>query len=315
MNAEYFAEWMDRQGVRTLRTASSYWCEASPRVYQAFPYHWLIQPSEQELASLFRDHGALALRYSSSPGAAEGKLSYHVVCEGGYALEDLPRQARQNTKRGLKYATVETIPFERLAEEGWPLRQDSLARQGRAGAEDQAWWRRLCHSAQDVPGFEAWGALHDGELVASFVGFTCDDWYLLPYEQSATSHLSFRVNNAIFYAVAHEVLQRSGMRSVFFCLQSLDAPCTVDEFKFRMGFSARPVRQRVVFHPRLAFLFNGASQRAVARLAHRFPQRPALAKAEGMMRFYVEGKRPVADQDWPESLLDRRPELLSSLQV
>lgn len=313
MNAELFTEWLRRQGYRTLRTASSFWYEASPHVYQAFPYHWLIQPSEDELNSLFRDGRALALRYSAPVGAAQGKLSYHVICEGGYGLESLSRQARQNTKRGLKYADVQTIPFERLAQDGWLLRQDTLARQGRTGAENEMWWRRLCACAQDVPGFEAWGAIHDGALVASFLGFTCEDWYLLPYEQSATSHLSFRVNNAIFYAVTREVLQRPGIRRVFFCLQSLDAPCSVDEFKFRMGYTAWPVRQRVVFHPRLVWLCNNTSHRAVKHLADCFSSRMIFAKAEGMLRFYLEGLRPVAEQNWPETLIDRRPEVLASL--
>ncbi len=54
MNAEIFAGWLRRQGQTVVRTASSFWYEASPRAYQAFPYHWLIQPTEVELLSLLR---------------------------------------------------------------------------------------------------------------------------------------------------------------------------------------------------------------------------------------------------------------------
>ncbi len=65
MNADIFAEWFRRQGYRVLRTPSSYWYEASSRVYQAFPYHWLIEPPEQELRGLLVKNNAIAVRYSA----------------------------------------------------------------------------------------------------------------------------------------------------------------------------------------------------------------------------------------------------------
>jgi hypothetical protein len=33
------------------------------------------------------------------------------------------------------------------------------------------------------------------------------------------------------------------------------------------------------------------------------PDSPALAKAESMVRFYREGRRPLAEQAWPAALL------------
>jgi hypothetical protein len=314
MNAEIFAEWLRRQGYRVVRTPSSYWYETSSRVYQAFPYHWVIEPEERELNQLLRQNKAIALRYSTPVTAPRGKVSYHVVCQDpAYELASLPRQARQNIRRGLEYASVEPIPLSRLATEGWSLRRDTLERQGRAGAESEAWWRRLCLSAEGLPGFEAWGAIHNGQLVASFLAFTCDNCYTLPYEQSATAHLKYRVNNAIFYTIAHEALKRRGISNVFFCLHSLDAPVSVDGFKFRMGFTAKPVRQRVVFHPWLAPLFNKASCAVIRRVLCRYPDSPTLAKAEGMLRFYLEGKGPLTEQDWPECLTDRKSGLLEAL--
>jgi hypothetical protein len=314
MNAEIFAEWLRRQGYQVVRTPSSYWYEAGSRVYQAFPYHRVIQPTEQELSELLRRQRAIALRYSTPVTAAQGKVSYHVVSEVPYELESLPRRARQNVRRGLKYARIELISLARLATEGWRMRLDSLNRQGRTGAESQAWWQRLCLSAEDLPGFEAWGALHNGQLVASFLAFSYDDCYTFPYQQSASSALKNRVNNAIFYEVTHQALQRPGISRAFFCLQSLDAPCSVDEFKFRMGFTAEPVRQRVVFHPWLAPFFNKASYAVVKHILDRQPENVALAKAEGMIRFYLEGRRPPTRQELPDCLAPRRRELLDTLQ-
>jgi hypothetical protein len=313
MNAEIFAEWFRRQGYHVVRTPSSYWYEVNPRVYQAFPYQWVIEPQEEELLDLLRANRAIALRYSAPLTASQGQVSYHVVCEGPcFDLASLPRRARQSTRRGLKYANIEPVPLSRLASEGWRLRRESLERQGRAGAESEAWWRRLCLSAEDLPGFEAWGAIHDGELVASFLAFVCDNCYTLPHEQSSSSHLEHRVNNAIFYAVTHQALERSDISEVFFCLQSLDAPASVDQFKFRMGYTPRPVRQRVVFHPWLAPVFNQASHVVLKRMLGKYPDRPSLAKAEGMLRFYLEGRRPISEQDWPDVLTPPDQELLGT---
>ena len=305
MNAENFAEWLRRQGYRVVRTASSYWYETSAHVYQAFPYHWVIEPDDKELHQFLRENRAIALRYSTPVTAPRGKLSYHVVCQDtAYELATLPRRARQSVRRGLKYAGIEQIPLSRLATEGWRLRQDSLERQGRTDAETEEWWVRMCMSAQDLPGFEAWGAIHEGELVASFLAFVCDDWFTLPHEQSLSACLEHRVNNAIFYGVTHRAMQRDNISSVFFCLHSLDAPPSVDQFKFRMGYTARPVRQRVVFHPLLAPFFNKASYALVKRLLVRYPTYSKLSKTEGMMRFYMDGKRSPSEQEVPECIAD-----------
>lgn len=308
MNAEVFAEWLRRQGHKVVQTPSSYWYEAGPHVYQAFPYHWVIQPSAEELDELLRRRRAVAVRYSAPLAEPHGKVSYHIVCEGPYTLETLPRQARQSVTKGLQYADVKQIPIARLAAEGWPLRRDTLARQGREGAETEDGWQRLCRSAADLPGFEAWGAIHEGQLVASFLALVCGDCYLLPYEQSASAHLEHRVNNAIFYCVTNAALSRPGITKVFFCLESLDAPCSVDEFKFRMGLAALPVRQRVAFHPALAPAHTCApGYTLVHRLRHRYPHQAQLAKLDGLLHFYLEGERPAAQQEWPTHVAQFRP--------
>jgi hypothetical protein len=314
MNADVFAEWMRRQGYRVVRTPSSYWYEASSRVYQAFPFHWVIDPPEEELLGMLRRNRAIALRYSAPVGTSKGKLSYHVVWEGSrYDLASLPRQARQNVRKGLTYATIERISLSRLATEGWLLRQDTLSRQGRIGAENRAWWQRLCLSAEGLPGFEAWGAIHNGELEASLLTLTCGDWCLFPYQQSATASLKHRVNNSLFYTATDAALERSGVANVFLGLNSLDAPESVDEFKFRMGYAAKPVRQRVVFHPWLAPFVNRASHAFVKRLLGRYPDHAALPKIEGMVRFYLEGNRPLQDQDCPACLAGCREEQLEEV--
>ncbi len=102
-------------------------------------------------------------------------------------------------------------------------------------------WRRRCMAAADLPGFEAWGALVDGRLVASLLTFQIDDWYELISQQCHRDYLNARVNNALAFVVTQTMISRTGNRSIFYTLQSLDAPASVDDFKFRMGYRPKPV--------------------------------------------------------------------------
>ncbi len=313
MNAEIFSEWLRRQGYIVVKTESSYWYDAWPRVFQAYPYHWVIQPEPAEINALLRRQWAVGLRYSAPVSYEPGKLSYHAVYDQPeYNLEDLDRRSRQNIRHGLQNCSVEPISFQRLADEGWNLEADTASRQGRKPSMTEAIWRRRCLAAADLPGFEAWAALAEGRLAATLLTFQMGDCVEYLSQQCYHDFLCLRVNNALTYTVSHEMASRPGIRSIFYTLQSLNAPPSVDEFKWRMGFRARPLRQRVVFHPLLAPAVNPYARNTLVKFIQRSPDNLVLAKVEGMLRFYLEGKRPVEEQDWPECLLDQRQDILNN---
>jgi hypothetical protein len=315
MNAEIFAEWLRRQGRHVVKTPSSYWYNAGARVFQAFPFHWIIQPSETELRDLMVSQRIVAIRYSTPLASQAGMVSYHVVVGNPYSLEMLPHQARTNIRKGLKHCNVEPISFSRLAEEGWLLQQDTITRQGRNNSMSQDEWKKICLSAEHLPGFEAWGAIVNGELAATLLTARIDDRFCVPYAQCNRNFLDLRVNNALFYVVSCELLSREGISGIFFSLHSLDAPESVNEFKFRMGFSPLPVRQRVVFHPLFTPFANRESHRVVSSLLNRYPGNYLFSKAEGILRFYINGETPIAEQEWPGCLADSKDSLLESLGV
>jgi hypothetical protein len=315
MNADVFAEWLRRQGRQVIRTASSYWYDAGPRVFQAFPYHWLIEPSDRELRNLMLGRGIAALRYSTALTASSGAVSYHVVLRRPYNLEMLRAQARNGVRRGLSRFQVERIAFERLADEGWGLQADTLERQGRARSMHQEEWQRVCRAADGLPGFEAWGAICDGELAAALLTARIDDTWCVPYALSHSRFLREHVNNALFYSVSCDLLAREDVGEIFFTVQSLDAPESVDDFKFRMSLVAEPVRQRVVFHPAVGPLAGNGAHALVLRLLARHPDDPMLAKAEGMLRFHIQGKRLLEAQEWPKCLTEHKAELFEALSA
>lgn len=303
MNIEVFADWIERQGYAVMSTSSSHWYEIRPRVYQAIPFQWLISPSEAEVGQVFSETRAVALRYSTPVGAGEGKVSYHVVnMNRDYDLSQFSRSTRYDVRKGLRYAGVEPISLARFASEGWALRAETLARQGRVGAETEEWWRCLCRSAEGLPGFDAWGAVREGKLMASILTCTVNDCCVGLYQQCCVEGLKMCVNNALTYSFTKEALSRPGITQVFYGLHSLDADERLDTFKFRMGYVAKPVRQRVVFNRWMRLCVNRLSYRMLRAARKHWPERPSLAKAEGMARFYLEGKKPLVEQTWPECL-------------
>lgn len=293
-----------------MRTASSYWCSQGFRVYQAFPYHWLITPSRGELNRFMLRTGAVGLRYSTSLDAPQGAISYHTIYSGGaYDLVDLPRRARSAVRKGLRNATVEQISLETLARDGWRLRLETMQRQGRENSEHEDWWRRMCLTGRDLPGVEAWGCYCRGTLAAALLGIVCGDCYTLLYQQSATDFLNSGVNNALAYVVTRGAMSRVGVTQIFYGLEGLNASEDVDVFKVRMGYTVKPLRQRVVFNPLVSPVVDLVGRRAVTALVNRYSSKTAFTKMQGMLRFYENGKLPLEQQTYPLALADSVPEV------
>jgi hypothetical protein len=294
MTPEIYAEWLRRQGQRVIRTESSYWHSEGIGVFQAFPYHWLIEPGEKECRNLMVRHHALALRYSMPAlGGQGGSACYHTVYAGDdYELETLGAWARKNVRRGLRNCTVGPISLQRYLDEGWTLRVDTLARQQRRMKESKESWRRRYASSSGLDGFEVWAADVSGRLGATLVTFQMDRWAYMLYQQCHSDYLREHVNNALSFVVTQTLIRRPDIRGIFYGMQSLDAPASVDEFKFRMGYEAKAVRQRIAFHPYLAPMVNKYTHAAAKQLSTWNPANRLLAKAEGMFRFSLTTKNP-----------------------
>ena len=159
---------------------------------------------------------------------------------------------------------------------------------------------------EGLPGFEAWAAISNGELAGAVIICRIDDMFNVPYAMSHSRFLCDHVNNAVFYATSCNMLEREGVNGIFYTVQSLDAPANVDEFKFRMGLKPKAVRQRVDFHNLLNPFATPMTHSWTKNLLQHDPSNPLLAKAEGMLRFHVDGNHALPEQPWPECLERRQ---------
>lgn len=313
MNVDNFAEWLGRQGHKVIQTNSSYWVELSRGVFQAFPYHWIITPPESELVELIADQRAICLRYSTPLNSAQGMLSYHtIIGDKTYCIENLSPNARSKIRRGLKRCRVQQISIDTLAQDGWQLQRDTIERQDRTDSMNSQRWEKICDGTKGLVDFEVWAAFVDDQLAATILTAVVARVCYLLYPQSHRKYFGDYVNNALCYELTQNMLCSGRVDEIFYGLHSLDAPASVDEFKFHMGYIAKPVRQRVFFNPKLSFALNPISHQLLKVILHNFRGNSSIAKAEGMVRFYLEGKKPLAQQTWPEILAEQREAILAA---
>jgi hypothetical protein len=316
MNPTIFSEWLVRQGFRVIHTESSYWYNAGPMICQSFPYHLVIRPSAAELEGLLRGHKMIGARFSTPIDEPEGMISYHMIFDDKeFALSHVRKSTRETVRKGLDSCDVVRISLEQYAEDGWILQCDTDARQGRGKSYTKEAWRNRALSAVGLDGFEAWGAFVDGRLAAALFLVQVDECVDILYQQSLREYLPLRVNNALTFVVTQDLMKRPSLQKIHYGLHSLSAPASVDKFKVSMGYSARPLRQRVVIHPAIPRAIIPPTGKVLKMATKLLPKNDMLAKAEGIVRFFVEGRLPLRDQEFPELLGHIRQELSGSEQA
>jgi hypothetical protein len=288
MSEKDFAAFLSRLGHRVVRTESGAWYDASRFFLLGIPTHALRLPAPDEMRHLFRGR-ALGARYTT-PLEASGKLSYQIVCDDRrFGMEALSANSRSKVRRGLKRCEVRATAAGEVAAHGRQAHTDTLARQKRDRLLDGERWERFWVAVAATPGMETWGAWLDGKLAAFLVtmGFADSVEFLLA--RSRDDCLSAYPNNALVFTVVQEMLVRRRMREITFGLESLEPVGPLDQFKFSMGFRAKPLRQRVVFHPALAAILRSPRVRS---LCHRWGDSGRAGvfwrKAAGLMRFAEE---------------------------
>jgi hypothetical protein len=290
MNPQVFAEFLSRQGHRIIKTRSSFWYDVQPGFYFYFPYHRLITPDKEELNQLFWKNHCIGMRYFT-PMDAVGKSSYMIVCsDRNYDLDFIDaKYARRQTRRGLDHFQIRDICFQELFEIGFPLVQDTLVRQNRKPTTwRQKKWKQYCLATEGLPGFEAWGAFQDDNLASFMVTFQMEDHFTILHHSSATEYLRLYPNNALVFTVTKLKLASPTVNVVSYGPQSLDAPESLDKFKFRMGFQMAPMKQKIMFNPLISLFMSGFTQNFVSNISRLRPGSDFFRKLDGIIRFYRE---------------------------
>ena len=290
VNSDGFAEFLSRQGHRIVKTESCFWYDARPGFYFYFPYHKLITPSAEELKQILWGRRCIGARYFT-PMDHVGKESFTIVCsDKNYDITSVDaHHARRQTRRGLENFNIRQIEFKDLAKIGISLNNDTLIRQGRdPSTYEEKKWQIYCSAADGLEGFEAWGAFSGDHLASFMVAFQMEDHFTILHHSSATEFLPSYPNNALVFYVTKLKLALPEVDTVSYGPQSLDAPESLEIFKFRMGFQKRPMKQTIVFNPLVRPFINELSHKAIQGLSAFRPESDVLRKLDGIIRLYRE---------------------------
>jgi hypothetical protein len=212
-----------------------------------------------------------------------------IVCsDKNYDITSVDaKYARRQTRRGLENFEIRQLDFMELACQN-NINIDTLIRQGRKpGIWTDKRWKRYCMSANGLSGLEAWGAFYGSNLAAFMVAYQMDDYFEILHHSSATEYLHLYPNNALVFFVTKLKLSSMEINHVSYGPQSLDAPDSLETFKYRMGFQQLPMKQGIVFHPLVKPFINNITYKFIQRISVTSTS-DFWRKLEGIFRFYRE---------------------------
>ena len=204
------------------------------------------------------------------------------------------RDRETYTRKALRECTVQPIEFSALAEIGYQLNEETWQRQGRReSGVSQERWRRYCKAALNTPDLESWGVFIAGRLAAFVVCALVERCYNILYQSSSCESLAHHPNNVLAFTVTKRALERPGVDLVSYGLKSVENTEGLERFKLGMGFSIRPLDEKLVLHPLLRLCLALGGRLGVEWVAARRPDSDFWRKARVVCRIQKRITEPA----------------------
>lgn len=272
MNADEFAGFWAAQGYKVISTRSCHWYNTEPFVFLSVPFHRMVTPDRGEMLRIWLQGRALVARYLSPAEESEANGGLYVCDDRRYDIPLLGPKARNHTRVGLRSCQIEQVEFSDLVKWGYEIDVQTYIRQGRdPGSLSREKWMRYCQAAGRTAGFEAWGAFIDGKPAAYVVCALIEDYYHLLRQSSATEYLRYCPNNALTFTLTQRALARPEVNYASYGLKSVEDTPGLNQYKESMGYTLKPLSDRLVINPVLRLVLNTGGAKAVRRLHERNP--------------------------------------------
>jgi hypothetical protein len=271
----------------TVREAHGvHWYNVFSRSWICFPLETQLDPAQIDVDAVIGDfHGGI-VRYccrveSGAPGFR------HVAAGNGYSLATLQPKHRNQTRQGLQHCSCSQADPHELAREGIELHAETLLRQGRRLPDNyESWWKKYFHAVADCPAATAWTCRHEGVLAAYLISFRIGNVENICIVRSREELLKFRPNNALLFTFLQQKLASEHTSEVCIGLQSLQRDmASLDSFKRGMGFTEKPIGQRIEVRTPLGLQIPRFAARIVAKAADSLNHELA-ARLAGALRLY-----------------------------
>jgi hypothetical protein len=282
-------EFYERIGYKITHAKNAWWYEVQPKVLHYFPNHRLIELHEEEIQALMHEYHLRGLRFPTSLNSFGFVSNIAINTNLNYDFDCLHQKARNQTRRGLENCHIKEIDFDYLREKGLSLNQDTAQRQGfRNRYADPTYWRRYCQAAKATPGVNAWGAFVGDQLAAFLISIEVFGWAEWVVNHSAAAYRNKYPNNALAFQTAQHYFQKKECKGICYGLGSLEQTSDLDHFKERMGWTLKPIKQRIVFSKGLQCMFLLAREPILRYFDKMFPKSYKVRKILAMIRHYRE---------------------------
>jgi len=288
MNVPQFAEFLKLQDYRVIKTKSCYWYTNTSRFfYQSFPYHRGINLSRKEIIDFFIKSESFAGKYLTYGEVSEKDKSIWICDNKNYDLSCLHQNARNKVRRGAERCKIEMVDFKWLESKGMPLIRDTLCRQNRPTSTiTEGMWKKLCVAARRIPDFEAWGSFANGKLAAFIVLGIVEDYSYFLERYSLTEYLKYyHPNNVLTFLVTKEMFSSRKVKGVISGVEPFEELRGLNDYKSKMGFERKHLKQRVIVNPLAILFLNSFSLKIIENITSRYSS-DYSRKMSGFIRFY-----------------------------
>ncbi len=250
---EYLAA-LDREGVAVTRgSRRTFWQCAELSTIERHPSFCVDVPTASEIRRIFWKKWPAVVTYILAPDDSHPPNAWLYVCEDkSYELEKLGTQARRNVRRALRRFRFEPLALEVLREKGEPVYCETRTRIGLSDGTSRN-FQSLCDSVGKNPAYRILGAWAGEDMAAFLLAHCIEDWLDFSV-YAANEHLNSCPNEGLIYHLMQQFLTQGNGRVVSYGLSSIqeaDNVLTLDYFKKKVGFEARPVHRVFLFHPLL----------------------------------------------------------------
>ena len=296
------AEFFERLGHKIIYSPNATWYEVQPRALLSCPYYKLVEPKEEELEDLIQREKVWIIRYPTNLNNYGFLSTLAVNTNSNYDLSSQHQKARNQTRRALEQCVVEQIDFDYLLEHGLSLNIDTAQRQGRESQyADADYWKKYCQAAKTVNGVTVWGAFVEGKLASFLISIEVGDWAEWVVNHSATALRDRYPNNALAFTVGQHYLVKMKFAGICYGLGSLEHTPELNHFKERMGWTLKPIKQRLVYARSMRLVCSLAQEPILKLLQGISPKNYTVRKTAAMIRLYRQQTLDISSSEKGET--------------
>ena len=288
MQPHFYAAFLEKIGHTVREAHGVHWFNVFTQTWICFPLETQLDPAHVDVDAVINDFRGGIVRYCCSVELGAPGFR-HVATAKDYSLASLQPKHRNQTRQGLQNCACGPADPRELAREGIELHAETILRQGRRLPDNyENYWKKYFHAVAECPAATAWACRCEGALAAYLISFRIGSVENICIVRSREDLLKYRPNNALLFTFLQHALANPLTSEVCIGLQSLQRDmASLDSFKRGMGFTEKPIGQRIEVRAPLGLQIPRIAARIAAKAADKLNNELA-ARLAGALHLYEQ---------------------------